>query len=48
MDAEAVSALINIFAGIAGPAFGIALVFGMGGKIVKSLLSMGLDGKFKL
>lgn len=48
MDAESVTVLIELFAQVAGPAFGIALTFGMGAKIVKSLLSMGLDGKFKI
>lgn len=43
-----VSGIIEIFASIAVPAFSVAFVFGMGGKIVHSLLSMGLDGRFKL
>lgn len=41
-------AIVELFAEIAGPAFGVAFVFGMGAKIVHSFLSMGLDGKFKL
>lgn len=48
MDAEAITAVVNIFGSIAVPGFAIAFVFAFGGKIVKSLLSMGFDGKFKL
>lgn len=40
--------VIALFAEIAGPAFGVAFVFGLGSKLVHSFLSMGLDGKFKL
>lgn len=40
--------IITLFAQIAGPAFGIAFVFGFGAKLVSSFLSMGLDGNFKL
>lgn len=47
MDID-VSALIQIFADIAVPAFTVAFVFGFGAKLVHSLLSMGLDGRFKL
>lgn len=48
MSAEAVSAVVALFGDIAVPAFGIAFAFGFGAKLVKSLLNMGLDGKFKL
>lgn len=48
MDAATVSALIEIFKDLAIPAFGIAFTFGFGAKIIKSLLSMGLDGRFKI
>ncbi len=41
-------AVISLFAEIAGPAFGVAFVFGFGSKLIHSFLSMGLDGRFKL
>lgn len=40
--------VISLFAEIAGPAFGVAFVFGFGSKLIHSFLSMGLDGRFKL
>lgn len=43
-----VTAIIECFAQIAGPAFSVAFVFAFGAKLVKSFLSMGFDGKFKL
>ena len=43
-----ITEIIAIFKDIAVPAFSIALVFGLGAKIVRSLLSMGMDGKFKI
>lgn len=43
-----VTGIIEIFGYIAIPAFSVAFVFGLGGKMVHSLLSMGLDGRFKL
>lgn len=48
MDAETISTIVGLFADLAVPAFSIAFIFAFGGKIVKSLLSMGLDGKFKI
>lgn len=48
MDAATVTSLIEIFTELAVPAFGIAFTFGFGAKIIKSLLSMGLDGRFKI
>lgn len=48
MTAEAVSAVVGLFGEVAVPAFGIAFVFAFGSKLVRSLLNMGLDGKFKL
>lgn len=43
-----VSAIIALFAQIAGPAFTVAFVFAFGSKLVHSFLSMGFDGRFKL
>lgn len=40
--------IIRIFASVAIPAFGVAFVFAFGEKIVRSLLSMMLGGKFKI
>ena len=40
--------IIKIFASVAIPAFGVAFVFAFGEKIVRSLLSMMLGGKFKI
>lgn len=40
--------IIDVFAQIAGPAFSVAFVFAFGGKLVRSFLNMGFDGKFKL
>lgn len=40
--------VIDLFAQIAGPAFGVAFVFAFGSKLVHSFLSMGFDGRFKL
>lgn len=40
--------IINLFTQIAEPAFAVAFVFGFGGKIVNSFLSMSLDGWFKI
>lgn len=48
MDADSIRAVITIFADLAAPAFGIAFVFAFGGKMVRSFLNMGFDGKFKL
>lgn len=48
MSSEAVSAVVALFADIAVPAFGIAFTFAFGAKLIRSLLNMGLDGKFKL
>lgn len=48
MTAEAVSAIVSMFGDIAIPAFSIAFTFAFGAKLVRSLLNMGLDGKFKL
>ena len=48
MSQEAVSAVIALFAQIAVPAFGVGFTFAFGAKLVRSLLNMGLDGKFKL
>ncbi len=39
--------LLNLFRELAIPAFQIALVFGLGGKIVKSFLRMRLGGEVK-
>ena len=39
--------LIDIFGEIAIPAFQIALVFGFGGKIIKSFLRMAFGGEMK-
>ncbi len=43
-----VTDIIECFTLIAGPAFSVAFVFAFGAKLVKSFLSMGFDGKFKL
>lgn len=40
--------VIGLFGDLAIPAFGVAFVFAFGGKLVRSFLSMGFDGKFKL
>lgn len=48
MSAEAITVLVGLFAELAAPAFAIAFVFAFGSKIVRSLLNMGMDGKFKL
>lgn len=48
MSQEAISAVVALFGEIAVPAFAVAFVFAFGGKLIRSLLSMGLDGKFKL
>lgn len=48
MSAEAISAVVQMFGDIAVPAFSVAFVFAFGGKLVRSLLTMGFDGKFKL
>lgn len=47
MDID-ISAVIGLFAQIAGPAFTVAFVFAFGAKLVHSFLSMGFDGRFKL
>lgn len=48
MTSEAISAVVNLFAGLAGPAFGIAFIFAFGGKLVRSFLSMAFEGRFRL
>lgn len=48
MSADTISAVIQLFADLAGPAFGVAFVFAFGGKLVRSFLNMSFDGKFKL
>ena len=48
MSAEAVSAVVQLFGDIAVPAFTVAFVFAFCAKLVRSLLNMGFDGKFKL
>lgn len=48
MSADAVSAVVTLFGDIAVPAFTVAFVFAFGAKLVRSLLNMGFDGKFKL
>ena len=48
MSPEDIGEIIKIFGDIAVPGFSVAFVFAFGGKIVRSLLNMGLDGKFKL
>lgn len=48
MSTQEISAVIQLFSDIAVPAFSIAFIFAFGGKLVRSLLSMAFDGKFKL
>lgn len=48
MSSDAISALVQLFGDIAVPAFSVAFVFAFGAKLVRSLLNMGFDGKFKL
>ena len=48
MSPDAISALVQLFGDIAVPAFSVAFVFAFGAKLVRSLLNMGFDGKFKL
>ena len=48
MSSDAISALVQLFGDIAVPAFSVAFVFAFGAKLVRSLLNMGFNGKFKL
>lgn len=48
MSTDAISAVVQLFGEIAVPAFSVAFVFAFGAKLVRSLLNMGFDGKFKL
>lgn len=48
MDSGTISAVIDLFAQLAGPAFSVAFVFAFGAKLVRSFLGMAFDGKFKL
>ena len=49
IDVSSMSVLVtDVIAPLCGAAFGIAFVFAMGGKIVKSLLDMGLHGRFRI
>lgn len=48
MSSDAITAVVQLFGDIAVPAFSVAFVFAFGAKLVRSLLNMGFDGKFKL